>query len=111
VSAEQGRRVGLNESLFRQVNEQIQDLNRTFGSDMGTMTVVCECADADCAERLEVPVAAYERVRSDPLHYIVTPGHEIAEFESVVERKGRYDVVRKKNGAAVEVAKETDPRS
>ena len=111
MSEDQARRVGLNESIFRQVNEQIQDLNRTFGSDLATMTVICECALSDCTARLEMPVAAYEEVRSDPRRYVVSPGHEIPEFESVVERGEGYDVVQKRAGVPAEIAENTDPRS
>ena len=73
--------------------------------------VVCECADGECTERLEIRVPEYERVRADPLRYIVVPGHELPEFESVVESRDGYDVVEKRDSAAAAVAEETDPRS
>jgi hypothetical protein len=110
LSDEQARRVGLNEALFREVNEQIRGLNRELEADDGTMTVICECGDADCAERLEVRVSAYERVRSDSLLFLIATGHEFPEAEQVVEQADGYDVVRKVEDAA-ELADETDPRS
>jgi hypothetical protein len=103
--------VGLNESLFRQVNEQIESLNRDSEADLPTMTVICECASPDCTEQLEISVSDYEEVRSDPRRYIVVPGHALAEFESVVERADGYDVAEKREGTAAELAEETDPRS
>jgi hypothetical protein len=109
--SEQARRVGLNESIFRQVNEQIESLNREFGGEPRTMTAVCECASGDCTERLEISAAAYEEIRSDPRRFIVVPGHELPEFESVVERRDAYEVVEKRDGAPAELAEETDPRS
>lgn len=111
MSEEQARRVGLNESLFREVNEQIESLNRGFQTDVPTMTVICECAMGDCTERLEIPVGAYESVRADPLCYIIVPGHELPEFESVVENGDGYDVVQKRDGTAAALAEKTDPRS
>lgn len=108
---EQAKRVGLNESIFREVNEQIENLNRSLGAEASAMTVVCECASGDCTERFEIPVSEYEKVRADPRHYIVIPGHELPEFESVVESGDGYDVVRKRDGAAAALAEETDPRS
>jgi hypothetical protein len=111
MSDEQARRVGYNESLFRQVNEQIESLNRSFGDPIPGMTVVCECADGECTERFEVPVAKYEQVRANPRRYLVVPGHEILEFECVVERGEGYEVVQKRDGAAADLAEETDPRS
>jgi hypothetical protein len=111
MSDEQARRVGLNESIFRQVNEQIGSLNRGFGAETPTMTVICECASGDCTERLEIPVADYEKVRADSRHFVVVPGHELPEFETVVDHNDRYDVVEKHEGAPAELAEKTDPRS
>jgi hypothetical protein len=111
MSEEQARRVGLNESIFRQVNEQIESLNRELGTDGSTMTVICECADGECTERFEIRVSEYEKVRADPRCYVIVPGHELPEFESVVESGNGYDVVRKREGTAAALAEETDPRS
>lgn len=111
MSEEQARRVGLNESIFREVNEQIESLNRDLGTGDRTMTAICECADGDCTDRLEISVSAYESVRADPRRYVVIPGHELAEFESIVEREDEYDVVQKREGAAADQARKMDPRS
>ena len=111
MSDEQARRVGLNESIFRQVNEQIESLNRDLEAETRTMTVICECADGDCTERLEISVPEYEAVRADSRRYIISPGHGVPEFESIVEDGDGYQVVEKVDGTAAEVAEETDPRS
>jgi hypothetical protein len=93
------------------VNEQIRGLNQEYAADGGTMTVICECSDADCAERLELRVSEYERVRSDSLLFVIAKGHQFPEIEQVVEQADGYDVVRKQEPEAAEVAEETDPRS
>jgi hypothetical protein len=111
MSEEQARRVGLNESIFRQVNEQIESLNQGFGADLPTLTLICECADGECTDRIDIATSEYEQVRSDPRRYVVVPGHELPEFESVVESRKGYDVVQKRPGEAAELAEETDPRS
>ena len=111
MSDEQARRVGLNESIFRQVNEQIESLNHGFGADLPTLAVICECADGDCTERIELAISAYEQVRADPRRYIVVPGHVLPEFESIVAQADGYDVVEKRPGEAAKLAEETDPRS
>ena len=111
MSDEQARRVGLNEALFREVNEQIRGLNQELAADDGTMTVICECSDTDCAERLELRVSEYERVRSNSLLFMVAKSHQFPDFEQVVEQGDGYDVVRKQEPEAAEVAEETDPRS
>jgi hypothetical protein len=111
MSEEQARRVGLNESIFRQVNEQIESLNRDFGANDRTMTAICECANGDCTERLEVTVSRYEKVRDNPRCYIVVTGHSLPEFETVVDTGDGYEVVEKEPGPAADLAEETDPRS
>ena len=45
-----------NQSLFREVNERIEDLNRAFGELTERMSVVCECGDSQCHERINVPI-------------------------------------------------------
>ena len=111
MSDERARRVGLNEAIFRQVNEQIRGLNENFGTEQGTMTVVCECGSAECAERLEIPVSAYERIRSDARLYVIVKGHEFEDVELVVEEADAYDVVQKREGTPAELSRELNPRS
>jgi hypothetical protein len=111
VSEERARRVGLNEAIFRQVNEQIRGLNRDFGTEPGTITVVCECGDGECTDRLELAVADYERIRADSRRYVIATGHEIPDVERVVERAEGYDVVQKREGTPADLARELDPRS
>ena len=101
-------RMARNEALFRDVNERVREL--ADESAGGPVAFVCECGQADCAEALNVPLADYERVRAEPTHFIITPGHEIPEVERIVERNAGYDVVRKVDGEAA-IAIDTDPRS
>jgi hypothetical protein len=107
---ERERRIGLNEAVFRQVNEQLEDVNRAFGSVTNTIEIICECGDLDCAERILMSVQEYEQLRADPTRFAIVPGHETDGVEQVVERRGDYDVVRKHAGAPAELARETDPR-
>jgi hypothetical protein len=111
LSDERARRVGLNEALFRQVNEEIRGLDDELGTRDGTLTVICECGDATCTERVKLTLAEYERVRSDSLLYVIAPGHDIPDIEQVVERAAGHEVVQKQAGPAAELAEETDPRS
>lgn len=111
MSDEQARRVGLNESIFREVNEQVESLNRDLGTEDRMMTAICECANGDCTERLEISVSAYERVRADPRRYVIVTGHALPEFEAVVDNGNGYEVVEKVDGTAAALAEETDPRS
>jgi hypothetical protein len=111
VSEERARRVGLNEVIFRQVNEQIRDLNRQFETAQDTMTVICECGNSDCTERLELRVREYEHVRSDARRYVIAKGHEIPSVEHVVEQADGYDVVQKDEGTPADLSRQLDPRA
>jgi hypothetical protein len=100
------REGGKQESLFREVNERIGDLNQ----ETAEREILCECSDRDCVERISVTSAEYEAVRSRATHFFAVPGHEHPELEVVVERNDRYVVVEK-IGAASGVAVRNDPRS
>ena len=110
MTDESGRRAGLNEALFREVNEQIRSLDHEPREEDGTIAVICECSDTDCTERLVLLLSEYEHVRSDALLYVVARGHELLDVERVVDRRDGWEVVRKV-GAAGDIAEETDPRS
>jgi hypothetical protein len=107
---ERERRIGLNEALFREVNERVEEVNRTFSTLTGSMDIMCECGDARCAQRISIPVADYERIRADSTLFAVVPGHEAPDVEDVVDRQNGYDVVRKHIGDPSAIAEATDPR-
>jgi hypothetical protein len=108
---ERERRIAANEILYRTVNEKIEDLNEALGTLTNTMTVVCECGDASCAEHIELDVSTYERVRADATLFVVLPGHVAPDIESVVEQGNGFEIVRKDADEAAELAVEHDPRS
>jgi hypothetical protein len=105
------KRIGLNEAVFREVNERINDLADQFGLEDQPLDLVCECGDAACVERISMSRDEYEELRADPTHFAVYPGHETADFEAIVERRGGYDIVRKHEGGPAALAQATDPRS
>src|SRR2546428_436054 len=71
-------RIGANEALFREVNERISRVEEQFGQTQ-SFEIVCECGRTDCDERFQITHAAYSRLRSNPLHFAVVPGHEMPE--------------------------------
>jgi hypothetical protein len=108
---ERARRIGLNESLFREVNDRIERVTETLQVTSETIAILCECGDDSCTERVDVALSDYERVRKDPELFFVRPGHEIPDVEDIVESGSGWDVVRKKPGPSAELARELDPRS
>lgn len=105
---ERARRVGLNEAMFRTVNDEVHGLNERFAVIADPMSVVCECGSAVCTERFELRAAEYEQLRREPTHFAVKPGHEIPDVETVVERQAGYVVVQKLPGEPAEIARRTD---
>jgi hypothetical protein len=104
-------RIGLNEAVFREVNERIKDLAENFGLDDQPLDLVCECGDPNCVERISLSRSEYESLRADPTLFAVHVGHVQPEVEDLVDQRAAYDVVRKREGEPAEVARETDPRS
>ena len=106
---ERRARLGVNEALFRAVNERIEDLNEQFATVTETFEIVCECGDPGCVTQISIASGAYEQVRADPTLFIIVPGHEYPEVESIVDDRVAYHVGRKHPGLPEQVAKETDP--
>ena len=111
MTEERERRIAENEILYRSVNEKIEDLSRAFDTRTETIEIVCECGDLACTERIELDLAAYEQLRSDPTYFAVLPGHEITEVERVIEDHDTFRVVCKDAPETAALARETDPRS
>jgi hypothetical protein len=103
-------RLARNETLFRSVNENIEDAATSSQLDEHTFEFFCECSNIDCTLLLPMTLPEYERVRADPTQFVVAPGHELPEIESVVTRAGAYQIVVKE-GKAAEFASEHDART
>jgi hypothetical protein len=104
-------RIGLNEAVFREVNERIERLAETFDLRTQSLDLICECGDATCVERISMTHAEYQELRSDPHQFAVHPGHENPDVETVVARLKNYDIVRKNTGVPAQIAEQTDPRA
>jgi hypothetical protein len=107
---ERGRRIGVNEAMFREVNERIGDLAESFGLRDRPLDLICECGDVACAQQIRMPSAEYTELRQDPTLFAVYPGHEISDVEHLVEKRDGYDVIRKRQGEPARIARETDTR-
>jgi hypothetical protein len=103
-------RAAKNQSLFRDVNERIENIAEGFAL-VATRTIefVCECAHPDCSEVIGMTHGEYESIRRFATHFAVKSGHEIPEVEQVVAGNARYIVVSKL-GAAGQAAMRLDPR-
>jgi hypothetical protein len=104
-------RIGLNEAVFREVNERIESLAATFQLGEQPLDLICECGDASCVHRIHMTAAEYEGVRSESHQFAVHPGHVAPDVEEVVDRRAGYEIVKKNEGVPKLIAERTDPRS
>jgi hypothetical protein len=103
-----GERLAQNEALFRSINERIER-GHWPGEPDQPVAFRCECASLGCNMLIEMRLAEYEHVRADPRRFLLRPGHEIEQVETVVERHAGYIVVEKVGDAGA-VAEAADPR-
>lgn len=100
-------RLAKNEALFRDLNERIESAADGGDDQFG---FVCECADNSCFELIHLTILEYERLRANPLRFVVLPGHQVPEIEEVVEEHPSYLFI-KKQGPEASIALESDPRN
>ena len=111
VVDDRGTLAARNQSLFREINERVKQLNDGFSMVLPVGEWICECADDTCVERIELSAQAYEAVRTNGKHFVVAPGeaHVYPDVERVTERTDHYWVVEK-FGKAGEDADRFNPR-
>jgi hypothetical protein len=102
-------RIAKTESLFRDVNERIAEASERFDSDDAEF--MCECGDADCAERLDVRLDEYEQVRDDATTFVLNPDHVKPDIETIVRKGDGYAVVRKIDSGMAKIVRQLDPRA
>ena len=109
MAGERERRLGENEALFRAANERMADWEERDRIEAVEL-YFCECADPACRLKVRIRGSDYERVRRDPTHFFVAPGHEVADVETVLESHSDWVLVEKDEAEARDAAEETDPR-
>lgn len=102
-------RLGLNEAVFREVNERIKSLANLFKwGEPEPLDLVCECRNATCIQRIEMTRAEYQAVRAVDTQFALYPGHADLAIERVISSHKGYEVVAKQ-GDAAEVARTLSP--
>lgn len=97
--------------MFREINERLRELGEGFSLVAEVAEFVCECADTTCTSRIRMTLAEYEEIRSDAKRFFVVGGHELPEYEKVVEVRNDYLIVEKLPGGPAGLAIRDDPRS
>lgn len=96
-------RAARTQTIFRAGNEALARAGRRHAR----LTLICECSDERCLDRVELDRDEYATVRRHSRRFLVTPGHADASTEAlaVVERHEAYWVIEKR-AAAGEIADE-----
>ena len=87
-------RVIQNETLFREVNTRIAELEARISTGSELLPLICECANTGCTTLIEVDPGTFRTVRESPLRFLVAPGHARGD-ETVIGRDGGYLIVEK----------------
>ena len=101
-------RLARNEAIFRVGNERMADWEERH-QDARRERYMCECADPDCREKVELTRSQYEYVRSDSCWFVAVPGHEIPDVEKVIDTHDHWNLIEKDPDVA-HVVKGSDPR-
>jgi hypothetical protein len=102
-------RMALNEAASREINEEIEQAHRDEPPGR-LVTITCECALRSCDRVIEITMAEYQDVRSDPRQFAIVPEHFIGDIERIVFENDRFAVVAKRAGTPADVVTENDPR-
>ena len=108
MTTERERRLAENETLFRAANERMAGWEEQHAEGEDEL-YMCECAHASCRERIALSRGEYEHVRERSDHFVVLPGHEVLDVETVVERSDRWLIVEKNPGVS-DIVERSDPR-
>ncbi len=100
MSSENDRavRIAQNQSLFREINERVKELNQTFDALSRQTEWICECANTACVEPVQMTHGEYEEVRArGNACFFVKPdeAHVVPEVETILEKRERYWIVQK----------------
>ena len=104
-------RAGRNQALYREVNGRVREMNEAFDAFLPLGEWICECANEECFETIEMTHEEYEVVRAGGTRFFVKPddAHVFPEAEITTERRERYWIVEKV-GVAAAIAQREDPR-
>lgn len=103
-------RIVRNDAIFREANEGIREAAEEHLTDGDEhVPFVCECADENCREFVQMTLAEYQLIRSDPRLFVNVAGHQASAHgwaEAVASRDGH--VVVEKVGPAGDLAEELE---
>jgi hypothetical protein len=103
-------RVARNESISREINEGLEEAQRSTSAGGSYLRMVCECGRQDCDRLLALTIREYEEIRSDARRFAVAGEHVMPDVELILRQTDRFTVVQKREGTPAVVAEALDPR-
>ena len=96
-------RAGRREANLRVLNERIAESQAQIAVALqAPLTILCECANPECNESIEVTQDMFAVLRDETTRFIVVEGHVLHDIEDVVERGDGWIIVEKRGAAAQE---------
>jgi hypothetical protein len=80
---------------FRRANEGFHDAVEDHVREAHRVPFLCECADDDCLDTVNVLLSEWEAVAAKPNHYLIEAGHQQSEGEEIVGSLRGYEIARK----------------
>ena len=88
-----------NEAVFKNRNERVLQVSSQLLDSAAKrelpLNFVCECADKNCTDQLNLTVHEFTELRRGSKHFIVRPGHEQLDIERIVKRAATYYLIEK----------------
>jgi hypothetical protein len=109
LMSSRAERMAGNEVASREFNEEIEEAYEGEPPS-NRLDIVCECALKMCDRTIDITMAEYRMVRSDPRQFAIVPEHMIGDIERIISENDRFAVVSKREGTPAEVAMEENPR-
>ena len=94
MATQREERLAQNEAMFREANERAKTWEERH-REVEVELYFCECADPECSEKVGLGKADYERVRSDSRYFVIVPGHELPDVETVIEQDEGWAIIEK----------------
>jgi hypothetical protein len=101
-------RMAGNEVASREFNEEIEEAYEGEPPS-NRLDIVCECALKMCDRTIDITMAEYRMVRSDPRQFAIVPEHLIGDIERIIYQNDRFAIVSKREGTPAEVAMQENP--
>lgn len=98
LSLSEQRRVRNEQALKAHNRQNRQKLENVLSEDLPPdlqLSLVCECSDYECRQRLQLPLGELLEIRKKPGQFVISPGHVDPPIEDVVFDRTGYSVVSK----------------